>query len=128
MNEKISKLPNHQLKQQIKIDEILWDFDAVNFYPSAEWDDNSIYPRIETGYVYTEDTNDELVEKLNTIKFNQGSAISKINYYNPKNLIVQHLHVKERENTIEINRMRNGYTVDTLTSVDLQKHAKLVVK
>ena len=91
-------------------------------------DDNSIYPRIESGYAYTDDTNDELVENFNTNKFNQGSAISKINYYNPKSLIVQNLPVKERENTIEINRMRNGYPVATLTSVDLQKNAKLVVK
>ena len=48
-------------------------------------------------------------------------AILKIKYYNPKNLIVQHFSVKERENKIEINRMRNGYVVDTLTSVDIQQ-------
>ena len=40
--------------------------------------------------------NDELVEKLNNQTFTQGSAILKFKYYNPKNLIVQHLPVKEK--------------------------------
>ena len=44
----------------------------------------------------------------------------KIKYYNPKNLIVQHLPVEEREKKIEINRMRNEYIIDHLTSVDIQ--------
>ena len=91
----------------------------MSLYPSAKWDKNSFYPRIETRYVYTEDMNDELVQKVNSGNFNQGSAILKIKYYNPKNLIVQHLPVKERENESEINRMRNGYIIDILTSVDI---------
>ena len=83
------------------------------------WDEKSIYPRIETSYAYTIDMNDELVKKFNTCNFSQGSVILKIKYYNPKNLIVQHLPAKKRENKIEINRMRNGYIIDTLTSVDV---------
>ena len=69
--------------------------------------------------------NNELVNKFNNQNFNQGSAILKIKYYNPKNLIVQHLPIKERVNKIEINRMRNGYIVDTLTSVDIQEIVKI---
>ena len=104
---------------------LLWDFDAVSLYPSAMWDEKSIYPRIETGYAYTRDMNNELVEKFNTGNFTQGSAILKIKYYNPKNLIVQHIPIKEKENKIEINRMRNGYIIDTLTSVDIQEIVKI---
>ena len=52
----------------------------MSLYPSAMWDENSIYPRIETGYAYTKDTNNELVEKINSGNFNQGSAILKIKY------------------------------------------------
>ena len=44
------------------------------------WDKNSIYPKIETGYLFTRDINDEIVEKFNTANFNQGSAILKIKY------------------------------------------------
>ena len=88
------------------------------------WYNASIYPRIETGYSFTPEMNDELVEKFNTQTFTQGSAILKIKYYNPKNLIVQHLPVKEKEKKIEINRMRNGYITQVLTSVDIQEIVK----
>ena len=80
---------------------------------------------METGYAYTENMNDELVEKFKTGNFTEGSAILKITYYNPKDLIVKHLPVKEREIKIEVNRMRNGYIIDTLTSVDIQKIVKM---
>ena len=35
INEKLSQLPIHQLLKQIKLDELLWDFDAVSLYPSV---------------------------------------------------------------------------------------------
>ena len=60
------------------------------------WDEKSVYSRIETSYVLTKDMNDELVEKLITQTFNQGSAILKIKYHSPKSLVVEHLFVKER--------------------------------
>ena len=107
---------------------LLWDFEAVSLYPCAMWDENSIYPRIETGYAFTRDMNDELVEKFTNQTFIQGSAILKIKYYNPKNLIGQHIPVKEREKKIEINRMRNGYIIDHLTSVDIQELVKVGAK
>ena len=49
----------------------------------------------------------------------------KFKCYNPKNLIIQHLPVKERVNEIEVNRLRNGYIIDTLTSVDIQDIVKI---
>ena len=48
----------------MKIDELLRDFDAVSFYRSAMLDEKTKYPKIETGFAFTEDMNDELVEKL----------------------------------------------------------------
>ena len=125
INEKLGNLRIHKLLKQIEIIHLLWDFDAVSLYPSAMWDEKSIYPRIETGYAYKRDMNDELVENFNTCNFNRGSAILKIKYYNPKNLTVQHLPVKEKEKKIEVNRMRNGYVIDTLTSVDIQEIVKI---
>ena len=105
---KLSELRLLKIIKRIELNHLLWDFDAVSLYPSAMWDENSIYPRIETGYAYTSNMNDELVNKLSSGNFNQGSAILKIKYYNPRDLIVQHLPVKEKEKKIEINRMRNG--------------------
>ena len=72
------------------------------------WDEKSIYPRIGTGYAFKRDMNKRLVHKFNNGNFNQGSAILKIKYCNPRNLIVQHFPIKERVNKQEINRMRNG--------------------
>ena len=125
INEKFGNLRLHKLIQRIELIHLLWDFDAVSLYPRAMWDEKSIYPRIETGYAYKKDMNDELVNKFNTGNFNQGSAILKIKYYNPRNLIVQHLPIKEKEKKTEINRMRNGYIIDTLTSVDIQEIVKI---
>ena len=48
------------------------------------WDKNSIHPKIETGYPYTIDMNNDLVEKFNNGKFNQRSSLLKNKYYNPK--------------------------------------------
>ena len=128
INENVGNLRIHKLLKQIELAHLLWDFDANSLYPSAMWDENSKYPRIETGYAYTRDMNDELVEKFNNQTFSKGSAFLKIKYYNPKNVIVQHLPIKEREKKIEINRMRNGYIIDILTSVDIQEIVKIVGK
>ena len=124
-NKKLGSLRLHKLIQRIELKHLLWDFDAVSLYPSAMWDENSIYPRIETGYAYTRDMNDTLVEMFNHQTFTRGSAILKIKYYNPKNLIVEHIPIKEKERKIEINRMRNGYIIDTSTSVDIQEIVKI---
>ena len=69
--------------------------------------------------------NGDLVENFITGNFAKGSAILKINHYNPKNLVVQHLPVKERGKKIENSRMRNGYIIDSLTSVDIQEIVKI---
>ena len=77
------------------------------------------------GYAFTPEMNDDLVENFNDQTFTQGFAISKKKYYNPKNLIVQHIPVKEREKKMENNRMRNGYIEDTSASVYLQQIIKI---
>ena len=78
--------------------------------------------------------NDVCVEAFNNQTFNQDgdeSGILTIKYYNPVDLIFQHLPVKEKVKKIEVNRMRNGYINGTLTSVDIQeivKHGGKVVE
>ena len=49
------------------------------------------------------------------------SAIMRKKNYNPPNLLFQHLPVKEKVKKIQVNRMRNGYILDTLTSVANQE-------
>ena len=77
INKKLSNLPINQLLKQLQLNDLLWDFDCTNLYPSAMWDKSSIYPKIETGFAFTPDMNDELVEKFNNQTFTQGYAIFK---------------------------------------------------
>ena len=125
INKKSGEFPIHKLLQKLNLNALLWDLDTVSLYPSAMLDEKSIYPRIEVGYAFTPDMNEDLVNEINNQTFTQGSAILKIKYYNPKNSIVQHLPVKEKEKKIEINRMRNCYIIDTSTSVDIQEIVKI---
>ena len=47
------------------------------FYLSAMWVEKSKYPRVDTGYAFTEKLNDELVDKFNNQTFTQGSDFQK---------------------------------------------------
>ena len=66
------------------------------------WDENSIYRRIETGYAHTKVIIDEPDEKYNNQTLTKESAISKNKYYNPKNLFLQHILVKEKVKKIDV--------------------------
>ena len=68
--------------------------------------------------------NDFHVEAFSNPVFSQEndeSAFIKIEKYN---LLFQHLPVKEKVKNIEGNRIRNGYIIHTLTSVDKQEIVK----
>ena len=94
------------------------DFDATSMYPLALWVEKSVYPKIDTGLSFKLHMNKTYVDKFNNQNCNE-SAILTIKYYNPPNLIFQHFPVKEKVKNIEVNRMRNGYIIDTLTSIDV---------
>ena len=72
--------------------------------------------------------NDIYVKAFNDQTFNEdGDESGKLTkkYYNPPDLIFQHLPVKEKTKNVELNRMRNGYIIDTLTSGDIQEIVKI---
>ena len=103
------------------------DFDATYFYRSVMWDKNSVNPKLETGFVFKSHMINIYVETFTNQNFNQDGnepGILRIKYYNPPNLIFPHLPVKETVTNIEVNRMGNGYIIDTLTSVDFQENVK----
>ena len=75
---------------------------------------------METGCSLTVDMNDELVEIVNSGIFNQSYAILKVKYYNPPK-IFSHIYLLKNEQKNEVIRKRNGYFIDTFTSVDLKK-------
>ena len=70
---------------------------------------------------------------FNSRKWNElkRSAFLTLKYHKPENLVFQHLPVKEKignpykNNRLEeINKMRNGITLDILTSVDIVEKVK----
>ena len=83
-SEKLGELPIHQFLQQLSLNDLLWDFDAVSLYMSAMSDEKSYHPRIERRYAFTKDMNDEIVKNFNDGNFTQGGAFLKIKCYNPK--------------------------------------------
>ena len=86
------------------------------------WDKNSVYPKIETGCAFQPHMNDVFVNEFNNQTFNQDgndSAILKTKYYNPPIFIFQHLPVKGKVENIEVKRMKSGYIINTLTSIDI---------
>ena len=94
-------------------------------------DKNSAYPKKETGFAFKRHVNVVYVKSLNDQILNQDSdeyAILKIKFYNPPDLIFQHLPVEDNVKNIEVNRMRNGFITDTLTSVGIQEIVKIVGK
>ena len=128
VNRKLNMLPIHKELSKLDSNKTQMDFDATSLYPSAMRDEKSVYPKIETGFAFKPHMNNVYVEALNNQSFNENgdkSAILKIKYHNPPDLIFQHLPVKEKVKKIEVNRMRNGYIIDTLTSVDIQEIVKI---
>ena len=128
INKKLNTLPIHKELSKLDSNRTQKGYDGNSLYPSAMWDENSVYPKIETGFVFKPNMNDVYVEAFNNQTFNEDSdesAILTIKYYNPLDLIFQHLPVKEKVKKIEVTRMRNGYINDTLTSIDIQEIVKL---
>ena len=117
-------------KELSKLDlkKIQMDFDATYLYPSATWDENSVYPKIETGYAFQPHVDDVFVNEFNIQTFNQDdneSGILRLKYYNPPDLLFQHLPVKENVKNIAVNRLRIGFIIDTLKAVDICEIVKI---
>ena len=125
---KLNMLSIHKELSKLDSSKTQTEIDETSLYPSAMWDENSVYPKIETGFAFKPHMNHVYVEAFNTQTFNQDgdeSAILPLKYYNPPNLIFQHLPVKEKVKKVEVNRMRKGYVIDTLTSLDIQEIVKI---
>ena len=128
INKELNKLPIHKKLQKLNLNDVMTDFDSASRYPSAMWDENSVYPKIKSGFGFKPHMNNVYVEAFNNQTFNHDGdefAIFRIKYHNPPNLIFQHLPVKEKVKNVEVNRLRNGYIIDTLTSVDIFEIVKI---
>ena len=128
LEKKLGNLEISKELQKINKDDLLVSYDFNSLYPSAQIDKNSTWPKIETAYPFKKYMNDAVCTLFNSGRWNElnRSAFLTVKYHNPKNMIFQHLPIKEKiENPYknnrleEINRMRNGIIIDTLTSTDI---------
>ena len=84
----------------------MMDFDATSLHPSPLYDENSVYPKIESGFAFKLHLNDVHREAFINQTFKQDgheSASLKIKYYNPHDLIFQQFPVREKVKNIEVN-------------------------
>ena len=56
----------------------MMDFDATSSYPSAMWDQNSVYPKLETRFAFKPHMDNVYVEAFNNQTFNQDGDESAI--------------------------------------------------
>ena len=99
INKKLNMLSIHKELSKLDLNKTKMDFDATSSYPSAMWDKNSLYPKIETGYAFQPHMNDVFVNDFNIETFNQDSnesAIIILKQNNPTNFIFHYLPVKEK--------------------------------
>ena len=99
INKELNKLPIHKKLQKLDVNDVMMDFDATSLYPSAMWDEKSVYSKIETGFAFKPHMNNVYVEAYNIQTFNQDgdeSAILTIKYYNPPNLNINICQLKKK--------------------------------
>ena len=92
-------LPIHKELSNLDSNKTQMDYDATSLYPSAMWNENSVYPKIENGFAFKPRMNDFYVEAFNLKAFIQDGnepGIITMKYYNRPNLLFQHLPVKEK--------------------------------
>ena len=126
-NKNFNKLAIHRKLQNLNLNHVRMDFDTTSLYASAMGDEKSVYPKMETGVAFKPQMIKRYVEVVNNQTFNQEdneSDILRRKFYNPLDLMFQHLPVKYKVKNIEVIRMRKGYIIVTLPSVDFQEIVK----
>ena len=75
----------------------MMDFDATSLYPSAMWDEKSVYPKLQTGLAFRPHMIKTYVNAFSDQVFNEDGkefAYLGIKNYNPPDLIFRHLRIK----------------------------------
>ena len=63
-------LSNHKELFKLGSNETQMDYDATSLYPSAMWDETTVYTKIETGFAFMRNMIDVYVEAFNNKTFN----------------------------------------------------------
>ena len=89
----------------------MMDFDATYLYAPAKRDEKFVYPKIELGFALKPHMNNVYGEVFINQTINQDGneiGILKNIYFNPPDLIFQHLPDKQKVNKFESNCLRKG--------------------
>ena len=128
LDKKLGELEISKELQNINKVDLLVSYDFNSFYPSAQLDINSIWPKIEKTCPFEKYVSVVVCSLFNSRRWNDINvcAFLTVKYHNPKNLVFQHLptngNFKNPYKNIrleEINRMRIVVILDSLTSVDI---------
>ena len=65
VNKKLNMLPIHKELSKLDLNKTQMCYDATSLYPSAMWDCESVYPKIETGFAFKPHMNKTYVEAFN---------------------------------------------------------------
>ena len=98
-NNKLNMLAIHEQLSKLSLNNTQMDFVATSLYHSATWVRSSLYPKIKTEFTFQPLLNDVYIETFNNQSFNQDgneSALLRINYYNPPNLMFQHILIRRK--------------------------------
>ena len=129
IDRKVARIPVSIQLAVIDKSDLLVSSDYNSLYPSAMAHPDSKWPKIEPAKAITLEDSDYLCELFSNAEWKNlnKTGFFKVKYYNPENIVFQHMSVKEkvfndRKNRYEeINRFGNGEIVQHLTSVDIEE-------
>ena len=134
INKNIGNLPiSGELKRVDKSDLLSSDYNSL--YPSAMAHKESYWFKIETAIAIKKEDSACLCDLFNTGEWKKlnKSGFFDVKDYNPENIIFQHMSVREqvfnaiRNSWEEVNRFRNGYIKQDLTSIEIEKIVRVGV-
>ena len=78
INKKLNMLPIRKALSKLDSKITQMNYDGTSLYPSAIWDEKSVYPKIETGFAFKPHMNDIYVDAFNNQTFNEDGDESAI--------------------------------------------------
>ena len=79
---------------------------------------NQFILKRESWYAFTKDISDDIVNAFSNQFSTESIATLPTKSFNPEDILLQHLAVKEEVIKVKVWKMRNGNITDTSTSVD----------
>ena len=114
VDRKVARIPVSRQLAVINKSDLLVSSDYNSLYPSAKAHPDSKRPKIETAKAIRPEDSDYLCELFNNGEWKNlnKTGFFKVKYYNPENIVFQHMSVKKTYSTI--------VKIDTKKLIDLE--------